>query len=240
MTVDIRENLRQVRERMSIAAARSGRSARDVALTVVTKGVSVDVMRKAIDEGCVELGESRAQELLAKRRRLNGIHWHFIGHLQRNKVRSLIEHVVLIHSLDRWSLAEEINRCAQACGLVMPVLLQVNISRETTKYGMDINEVPDMAAAAAALPGLSVQGLMTLAPWADDPEKVRPIFRELRLLGQRLATTPGFALKYLSMGMSNDYTVAIEEGANLVRIGTAIFAGRSADNENKGRFTGGG
>lgn len=240
MAVNVRENLDRVREKIAAAAARAGRDVRDITLVAVTKGIPVDVIRTAVANGCRDLGENRVQELLVKQRRLDAVRWHFIGHLQRNKVRSLIEHVTLIHSLDRWSLAEEINRCATSRGLVVPVLIQVNVAREKTKYGVEPEETADLAEAAGRLPGLSVQGLMTIAPLVDDPEKVRPVFRALRSLGRELAgRVPGFSLKYLSMGMSNDYTVAIEEGANLVRVGSAIFGTRSAYTESRGMFTGG-
>lgn len=240
MTVDVRQNLERVREKITAAAVRAGREAHDITLVAVTKGIPVDAMQTAVEYGCRDLGENRVQELVVKQRRLSGVRWHFIGHLQRNKVRSLIEHVTLIHSLDRWSLAEEINRAATARGLVVPVLIQVNVARETTKYGVEPEAAADLAEAAGRLPGLSVQGLMTIAPKVDDPEEVRPVFRALRSLGWELAgRVPGFSLKYLSMGMSNDYTVAIEEGANLVRVGSAIFGTRSAYNEHRGMFTGG-
>ncbi|MDI6710599.1 MAG: YggS family pyridoxal phosphate-dependent enzyme [Thermoanaerobacterales bacterium] len=240
MAVDVRENLERVRGKIAEAAARAGRDAREITLVAVTKGIPVDVIRTAFENGCRDLGENRVQELLVKQKRLAGVRWHFIGHLQRNKVRSLIEHVTLIHSLDRWNLAEEISRCAAARGLVVPVLIQVNVARETTKYGVEPEAAADLAEAAGRLPGLSIQGLMTIAPQADDPEEVRPVFRALRSLGREIAgRVPGFSLKYLSMGMSNDYTVAIEEGANLVRVGSAVFGARSAYTESRGMFTGG-
>jgi len=240
MTVDLRENLDRVRKKIALAAARAGRDVRDITLVAVTKGIPADVIRTAVAHGCRDLGENRVQELLAKRRHLSDVRWHFIGHLQRNKVRSLISNVALIHSLDRWSLAEEISRRATARGLVVPVLIQVNVAREKTKYGVEPEEAADLAEAAGRLPGLSVRGLMTIAPLVDDPEEVRPVFRALRVLGRELEEKiPGFSLRYLSMGMSNDYTVAIEEGANLVRVGSAIFGTRSAYTENGRMFTGG-
>ncbi|MBC7106887.1 MAG: YggS family pyridoxal phosphate-dependent enzyme [Firmicutes bacterium] len=218
------ENLRRVREAIGRAAARAGRRADEVGLVAVTKGVPVEVIREVVAAGQTVLGENRAQELVAKHARVPGAEWHFVGSLQTNKVRAVIDKVALVHSLDRWNLAVELDRRAQARGTVVPVLIQVNVSGEAAKRGVAPEELRAFARRVAGLPGLAVRGLMTIAPLVRDPEEVRPLFQHLRDLARRLEEeVPGVEMKYLSMGMSNDFEVAVEEGSTLVRVGTAIF-----------------
>lgn len=228
MRVDVQANLRLVLERVAVAARKSGRQPSAVKLVAVTKNVPVEVMREALAAGVKAFGENRAQELLAKHPLLPPeVEWHFIGHLQTNKVKHVIDKVCLIHSLDSWRLAQEISKRAQERGKVAQVLVQVNVSGEKTKYGLAVNEVKDFLLEVSALPGLAVRGLMTIAPLVPDPEEARPVFRELYRLAERLKVElPGISLDFLSMGMSNDYTVAVEEGANIIRIGSAIFGPR--------------
>lgn len=221
----VQENIKQVRERIALACARSGRPPDEVGLVAVTKGVSPERIKEALAAGVGICGENRVQEMLAKQPHLPaGIKWHFIGHLQTNKVKYVIDRVHLIHSLDSWRLAREINRLAVREAKKVEVLVQVNVSGEKTKYGLAPGELNGFLRALEELPGLAVRGLMTIAPAVADPEEARPFFRRLRLLFEEVrALFPGRGIDYLSMGMTNDYVVAVEEGANLVRIGTAIF-----------------
>lgn len=220
--VDILANLKLVQQKITEVALRCGRQPGSVQLLVVTKTIPVEQVAMIINAGVDSLGESRVQELLKKQQQFPGIKWHFIGHLQTNKVKQIIDKVFLIHALDRWSLAETINRFALAKKLRVNVLIQVNISGETSKYGLAPAKVAEFIAAVAKLPGISVQGLMTMAPLVKNQEQVRGIFKALKMMRQKLITDwPN--LKILSMGMSNDFEVAVEEGADIVRVGSTIF-----------------
>lgn len=219
---DLLANLHNVQQRIKEAALRKGRNPAAVKLVAVTKTVPVEKIIPIIEVGGIALGENRVQELEKKQAELPQAEWHMIGHLQTNKAKKLVGNTALIHSLDRWSLAETLNRLAIDKGVKVNVLVQVNISGEETKYGLAPEEVADFIAAAAELEGLNISGLMTMAPYVTNPEEVRPIFRALYQMRQELQLKwPG--LKYLSMGMSNDFEVAVEEGADIVRIGSAIF-----------------
>ncbi len=220
--VDIAGNIKRVRERIEAAARRAGRNPGEIKVIAVTKSVEPRTIEQAVGCGLTALGENRVQELLAKIPHLpDGIEWHFIGRLQTNKVKKLIGRVSLIHSLDRWSLAEVINKEAGRSGLRVRVLVQVNVSGESTKAGITPAEVEDFAGEAAKLPGVLVCGLMTIAPIGED---ARPYFKQLKEIFERLkGRIPGGKIEYLSMGMSADFEVAVEEGANLLRIGSAIF-----------------
>lgn len=217
----VRENLQQVKEKIRLAAVRSGRDLEKIKIIAVTKRVEVSRIREVLEQGIPDLGENRAQEMTEKIPVLPaGLHWHMIGHLQTNKVKYVVGVVDLIHSLDSWNLAKEINRQAVKLGVVARVLVQVNISGEITKYGLAPGELHDFLVALRDLPQIAVQGLMTVAPQVQNPEEVRPYFKELRLLAV------GYNLEHLSMGMSNDFEVAVEEGADMLRLGTAIFGSR--------------
>jgi pyridoxal phosphate enzyme (YggS family) len=217
----VRENLQQVREKIHLAAVRSGRDLEKIKIIAVTKRVEVSRMREVVRQGIVDLGENRVQELTEKIPALpTGLHWHMIGHLQTNKVKYVVGVVDLIHSLDSWSLAKEIQRQADNSGVVAGVLVQVNISGEKTKYGLAPGELSDFLSALRDLPQIAVHGLMTVAPHVENPEEVRPYFRKLRMLAA------GHNLEHLSMGMTNDFEVAVEEGADMLRLGTAIFGSR--------------
>jgi len=207
------------------ATKKSGRSPESVLLVGVTKNVAADRLAEAYHLGIQDFGENRVQEWLPKAATLEKLspRWHFIGHLQSNKVKKVVGACVLVHSVDSWHLAHALDEEARSRGLVQPVLLQVNITGEATKHGIIPADVPAVLGRIQQdLPGVQVQGFMTMAPHANDPEAARPTFRYLREL--RDATSP--ALPHLSMGMSGDYTVAVEEGATLIRVGSALFGPR--------------
>ncbi|ABO49251.1 alanine racemase domain protein [Desulforamulus reducens MI-1] len=224
--MSIAENISVIKGKIIESALRAGRDPASVRLIAVTKTVSADKARECIDAGVGDLGENRVQEFRNKLPEVPGARWHLIGHLQTNKVKYITGEVTLLHSLDRWSLAEEIHKRSLEAGIVTPALVQVNVAGEETKFGMAVQEVRDFITEVAGLSGISIQGLMTIAPLVENPEEVRPVFRQLRELATDLQEVPGVKMEQLSMGMTNDYQVAIEEGATLVRIGTAIFGSR--------------
>lgn len=218
--------LLEVRARIAQACERAGRDPAEVALVGVSKTQPAEAVRDAVAAGLLDLGENRAQDLLdqAEAATAAGIapRWHFIGHLQRNKVRDVLPHIDALHSLDSMRLVEEIEQRWAARGDrgPLPCYIEVNISGEAQKTGIAPSEVPALLAAATASPALDVVGLMTVAPQVGDPEQTRPVFRALR----ELASIHG--LRRLSMGMTEDYPIAIEEGATIVRVGRAIFGER--------------
>ncbi len=237
------ENLKRIRERIQAACERRRRNPQDVRLVAVTKTVEIDVIRASVEVGLLDLGESRVQELVKRagmlrehlsRRRViehEGVppnpRWHMIGHLQRNKVRQLLPWVDLIHSLDSLRLAETISEEARRIDRTIPVLLEVNVSGEKSKFGIAVGAVPHLIEHVAGLKGLRIVGLMTMAPLEADPESTRPCFARLRDVFEDLRSerVVGPDFRELSMGMSNDFEVAVEEGATMVRIGTALFDG---------------
>jgi len=226
---EISENLARVRERIATAARRSGREPERVRLVAVSKTVGPEWVRQAIVAGVKILGENYVQEAQKKIEVLgHDVTWHFIGHLQTNKAKLAARLFDLIHSVDRVNLAQELERQAKLQGKVLPVLLQVNISGETTKFGAREQEIFMLAEKLSEMEGIEVKGLMAMPPFFEDPEASRPYFVELRKLGERLGQQkiPRISVEELSMGMSNDFEVAIEEGATLVRVGTAIFGPR--------------
>jgi pyridoxal phosphate enzyme (YggS family) len=226
----IDENLRLVFERVRLATQRSGRPDGSVRLVAATKSVGLDRIREGIAGGLTILGESRLQEALPKIEALREapVRWHFIGSLQRRKVRSVVGGFDLIHSVDSIELAEEISRRAQEAGLTQAVLLEVNLEGEATKSGFLPDELNGAMPRLGALSHMAVKGLMAIPPPTSDPEQARPYFRRLRELSLRLMCQPTgtVSMKELSMGMSNDYHVAVEEGATMIRVGTAIFGVR--------------
>lgn len=231
---DIAERLQQVREGIARAAKRVGRDPSSVGLLVVTKGVSVERVEEAVGAGARHIGENRLQEALPKiaalSTRYDTLHWHFIGTLQRRKVKSVVESFEVIHSVDSHSLAEEIDRRAKSRGIPQRVLLELNLAHEASKGGFDPAGIKDVVPALDGLPFLKVEGLMAIPPYTEDPERARPYFRQLREIAQTLRAIPcrRVALQELSMGMSHDYEIAVEEGATMVRIGQAIFGARDA------------
>ncbi|TYL08891.1 Pyridoxal phosphate homeostasis protein [Moorella thermoacetica] len=226
--VNVSENITRVLERIAAAARRSGRRPEDITLVAVTKTVPVERIREAVACGLKDLGENRVQELLSKQPYVEGVNWHLIGHLQRNKVRQVWDRVCLIHSVDSLELAREINKRATAAGRRVDILLEVNIAGEESKFGLVPDAVIPLVREIAGWPGLHICGLMTVAPLVADPEEVRPVFLRLAALRREVEALrlPGVDMAYLSMGMTNDFEVAIEAGANMVRIGSAIFGSR--------------
>ncbi len=225
----IRKNLEIISKKIEMAAIKSGRKPEDITLVAVSKTVESQKILRAIDEGITELGENRVQELTKKYDIINrDCNWHLIGHLQTNKVKYIVEKVKLIHSVDRYNLAVEINDRAKKIGKEINVLVQVNISGEQTKFGVAKNEARQLIRQIAGLENIRVRGLMTIAPFASNSEAVREVFSGLRKLSIDIEkeNINNIGMEYLSMGMSNDFEVAIEEGANMVRIGTALFGER--------------
>jgi pyridoxal phosphate enzyme (YggS family) len=220
----VRERYESCRRQVADAADCAGRSAQDVSIVAVTKHVGVEDVRAAIAAGAREFGENRVQEFLGKYGLFPGVDWHFIGTLQRNKVKDVVGRTCLIHSVDSVKLLQEIDRRAAERDVVQPVLVQVNASGEHAKHGFEPRDVADTLVDAASLGHVHVRGLMTMAPLAR-PEDVRWVFRSLRELSESLrgSLPDGVELDELSMGMSNDFRVAVEEGATIVRLGRAIF-----------------
>jgi pyridoxal phosphate enzyme (YggS family) len=222
---NVAENLEAVRERIRVAAARAGADEKDITLVAVSKGRSLEAVREAALAGQNVFGENRAQEFKDKTERLElDLEWHFIGHLQRNKVNMVVGRTALIHSVDSRRLLEAVAARAEDLGIVQDILLQVNVSGEESKYGMEEKETAAILESAMGLPAVRARGLMTIAPLGM-AEDTRACFGRLRGLRDRLARD--FSprnLEVLSMGMTQDFEVALEEGANMVRIGTAIFA----------------
>jgi len=223
---DIGANVARVRARIAEAALRSGRRPESVLLVAVTKTVGVDRIREAVASGLRVLGENRVQEARAKVPEVPGVTWHLVGSLQRNKVKEALQWFEVIHSVDSLSLAEEISRRAEGrSSSPVEVLVQVNISGEPQKHGVPPEEAAGVVAQALRLPGLRVRGLMGMGPLVPDPEAARPYFRRLRETRDRLREALRVAgLEDLSMGMTDDFEVAIEEGATIVRVGRALFA----------------
>jgi pyridoxal phosphate enzyme (YggS family) len=226
---DIKSNISNLRQRVSRAAAKSGRSLEDIKIVAVTKTIEPERINKVIEQGMIDLGENRVQELCEKYDQIDKkCNWHLIGHLQTNKVKYIVDKITMVHSLDRIRLAKELQKRGSGLGKVIDVLVQVNISGEKTKGGVSKEEVFDFIREVSKFENLKVKGLMTIAPLVENPEDVRFVFRELRnlLIDIELENINNIDMKYLSMGMSNDFEVAIEEGANIIRIGTAIFGRR--------------
>src|SRR6266576_548213 len=224
----VSENLERVREQIARAAAKVGRAASDIELVAITKTHPAEQVREAIEAGQDLFGESRVQEARAKIPQLpSNVHWHFVGHLQKNKVRQALPLFELIHSVDSLALAQDINRIAEEEGLYPRILLEVNVAGEGSKFGFAPDDLREQMEALLALPRLSILGLMTIPPVAEQAEASRKYFVELRELRDRLQAEFRVDLAQLSMGMTQDFPVAIEEGATLVRVGTAIFGERS-------------
>ncbi len=222
----IHDRVGEVRGRIERAAASARRDPSGIRLIAVSKTWPAEAVREAAEAGITEFGENKAQELTHKLSAVGSLGaWHFVGALQTNKARSVVGRVALIHSVDRIEVAEAIARRAERSGLSQPVLVQVNVSREPAKHGVDPDEAVAFAGCVAALEGVDLRGLMTLPPFGREPELSRPWFRKLAELGALLADVlPG--APELSMGMSRDFEVAIQEGATMVRVGEAVFGAR--------------
>ena len=229
MTVE--ENIRRVRKVITEAAGRAGRSPEDVHLMAVTKTVDDGRIAEAVRAGVDIIGENYVQEAKRKLETMGkSCDWHLIGRLQTNKAKYAVRLFDMIHSVDRLELAAEIDRRARDAGIVMKVLIEVSVAGEETKSGVPIADALQLVRAVAPLPNLSVRGLMTMPPWFDDPEEARPCFRALRQLRDRIEAEriPRVEMRELSMGMTGDYGVAVEEGATIVRVGRGIFGEREA------------
>ena len=229
----VAENLGSVRKRILEACVRSGRKPEDVLLVGVTKSFRPEVVREAVSAGLFHVGESYVQELNHKRQEIldDRIRWHFIGHLQSNKVKYLADFVHLIHSVDNARVAEEIQKRGERIGRAILVLMEVHTTDEATKFGVLPEEAVELAKTISRLSHVSVQGLMTMGPFSDDSNDSRSSFRLLADLRKRIENEgiDRLSMKHLSMGMSHDFEVGIEEGATIVRVGTAIFGQRIAN-----------
>jgi pyridoxal phosphate enzyme (YggS family) len=222
----IKENLLRVTEKIEEAARKIGRDPNEIKLVAVSKTVEVARIMEAIEAGVSILGENYVQEAQKKIEEIGRpVSWHFIGHLQTNKAKYAIRLFDMIHSLDSVPLAEELNRRAEQADRVMGVMIEVNLSKEATKFGTDEEVVVNLAKRIQNLNHLSLEGLMTMPPYFDSPELSRPYYIALRELKEKMVKE-GVPMKDLSMGMSNDFEIAIEEGATYVRVGTAIFGAR--------------
>jgi pyridoxal phosphate enzyme (YggS family) len=227
--MDLAANLDSVQQRIAVACARAGREPGSVTLLAVTKSHSPETVAEAARLGLTLFGENKVQEAKAKIPLCAGrLRWHMIGHLQTNKCRDAVELFEMIQSVDSLRLAEEINQRAQKAAKTMPILLEVNAVGEASKFGYRPEQLLSELSRLNALPRLEIHGLMTVPPWTPDPEKVRPVFRQLRELKEKCEQALGAPLRHLSMGMTGDFEVAIEEGATLVRLGTALFGARKA------------
>jgi PLP dependent protein len=221
------ENANNIRRRIAEACGRCGRKTEEITLVAVTKTFGVDVIKEALSLGMRDFGENYVNEFCQKYAEFSGedIRWHFIGHLQRNKVKEIIGKTTLIHSVDSVRLAEEISKRAEVIGRNVDVLIEVNTSGEESKFGVQPEETASLATALVKIPNISVSGLMTIGPFLPDPELSRPAFRLLRELRDAIQKD-GIAIPHLSMGMTNDFEIAIEEGATIIRVGTALFGKR--------------
>ena len=226
----IRDHLNEVRENIQKACEKAGRSPQEVTLIAVSKTKPLFMLEEAYEAGARDFGENKVQEILEKHPKMpEDARFHMIGHLQRNKVKQVLPHAVLIHSVDSYRLAEQISQEAGKLGITAKILLEVNVAKEESKFGMMPEDVEKMAGQIAALPHLKIEGLMTIAPFVDDPEENRPVFRKLYQLSVDIKkkNIDNVTMNVLSMGMTGDYQTAIEEGATMVRVGTGIFGTRA-------------
>lgn len=225
----IRYNIKQVEERIKEACARSGRKREEVTLIAVSKTKPVSAIYEVMETGIIDFGENKVQELTDKIETISEpLNWHMIGHLQRNKVKYIVDKVKLIHSVDSLRLAEQISQEAVKKNVDVDILVEVNVADETSKFGLNTEEVIDLVKEVSRLENIHIKGLMTVAPFTDNPEENRPYFRNLKQLAVDInrKNIDNVTMSVLSMGMTGDYEVAIEEGATMVRVGTGIFGER--------------
>lgn len=225
----ISENLNKIRENIANAAKKSGREEKDITLIAVTKTYPVDMINEAIDNGVTDIGENKVQEIVEKYDGVKPVRWHLIGHLQTNKVKYIIDKVHMIHSVDSIHLMDEIERQAKKHNVVMNILIQINISGEETKFGIRPEQLEEMLVHAGELENVKVCGLMTILPKIDTDISLRLHFDNIKHIFIDICNKKydNVCMKYMSMGMSGDYEIAIEEGSNMVRIGRAIFGERN-------------
>ena len=218
-----------MRENIQKACEKAGRSPQEVTLIAVSKTKPLFMLEEVYEAGARDFGENKVQEILEKHPKMpEDARFHMIGHLQRNKVKQVLPHAVLIHSVDSYRLAEQISQEAGKLGITAKILLEVNVAKEESKFGMMPEDVEEMAGQIAALPHLQIEGLMTIAPFVDDPEKNRPVFRKLYQLSVDIKkkNIDNVNMGVLSMGMTGDYQVAVDEGSTMIRVGTGIFGAR--------------
>lgn len=232
----LKDNFEAVEKNVADACARAGRERSEVTLIAVSKTKPVDMLREVYEAGARDFGENKVQEICEKYDQLpSDIRWHMIGHLQRNKVKQVIDKVALIHSVDSYRLAQEISVQAQKKGLTIPILIEVNIAGEESKFGISAQDTIQLVEEIASLPNLKIQGLMTIAPYVVDAEENRLYFRQIKQLSVDIKNKniDNVSMDILSMGMTGDYEVAIEEGATMVRVGTGIFGARNYNTKER-------
>ena len=232
----LKENLKTVEEHVQEACKRAGRSREEVTLIAVSKTKPLEMLQEIYGEGVRDFGENKVQELCDKMEQLpSDIRWHMIGHLQRNKVKYIVGKVALIHSVDTYRLAEEINIQAKKRGIIVPILVEVNIAGEETKFGTTVEDAMLLVEEISKLENVRIRGLMTIAPFVENPEDNRLYFRKIKQLSVDITNKniDNVSMEILSMGMTGDYEVAIEEGATMVRVGTGIFGARNYKKSNE-------
>lgn len=228
--MSIKENINKINEIKNASAIKAGRKGEDILLVAVTKTRPPEELNEAIDAGITDIGENKVQEIMDKFEHVKDVRWHLIGHLQTNKVKYIIDKVSMIHSVDSKKLADEINKRAKQHDLVMDILIQVNAAQEESKFGITTDETEGMINYILEnCPNIRLRGLMCMAPFEDNPDDIRIFFSKVKQQYDKYSKIQHERLdfKYLSMGMSHDFEVAIEEGSNLVRVGTAIFGARN-------------
>ena len=231
----LKENLKEVENNIDAACKRAGRSKEEVTLIAVSKTKPVEMLEEVYQEGIQHFGENKVQELCEKMEQMpSDIHWHMIGHLQRNKVKYIVGKVALIHSVDTYRLAEEINIQAKKKNIIVPILVEVNIAGEESKFGISAEDAILLVEDISKLENIRIKGLMTIAPYVEDPEENRLYFRKIKQLSVDITNKNihNVSMEILSMGMTGDYQVAIEEGATMVRVGTGIFGERNYKKSN--------
>ncbi len=224
--MSIYENVKDVRQRISAAAKKAGRNADEITLIGVSKTKPVDLILQGVECGICDLGENRVQEVLEKFDRIENVRWHLIGHLQKNKVKYIIDKAELIHSVDSIELAKEINKQAEKIGKIQEILIQVNVSGEESKFGIEPRDLIPICEEIKLFKNVKVKGLMTMAAKDSSEAELREVFGGLKRLSERVKEIENIDMLHLSMGMSGDYEIAIEEGATMIRVGTGIFGTR--------------
>lgn len=225
----VKENLAEIEKRICEACKRAGRDRKEVTLVAVSKTKPIEMIEEAMEAGIIDFGENKVQELTNKAAEIQApLNWHLIGHLQRNKVKYIVDKVHLIHSVDSLRLAEQINLEAEKKNIICPVLIEVNVAKEDSKFGVYPEDTLELVTAISSLPHIKVRGLMTIAPFVENPEENRIHFRNLKKLNVDIKSKniDNINMDILSMGMTGDFEIAIEEGATHVRVGTGIFGGR--------------